>query len=205
MAKLSGITATSITYQEAAAPSTPAATKWVSYFKTDGQYYKDDAGVEVGPLAAATGATTTLMVVETEAYHNTTQSVNSATDTAVLFNTETTDDGAMHSTVSNTSRFTVGAAQADKAIRIVARITIPAIANQFQCWVAKNGTEVGKRVRLYGTTSSIQTLAIEHTARAADHVSTDYYEVYIKQSSGSAQNIGHATADANNWIQIISG
>ena len=53
MAKLSGITATSITWQEASAPSTPAATKWVAYFKTDGLYYKDDAGAETGPLAAA--------------------------------------------------------------------------------------------------------------------------------------------------------
>lgn len=56
MAKLSGITATSITWQEAAAPSTPASTKWVSYFKTDGLYYKDDAGAETGPLAASSGA-----------------------------------------------------------------------------------------------------------------------------------------------------
>lgn len=52
MAKLSGITATNMTWQEAAAPSTPAATKWVTYFKTDGMYYKDDAGAETGPLAA---------------------------------------------------------------------------------------------------------------------------------------------------------
>lgn len=59
MAKLSGITATSITYQEGSAPSTPASTKWVSYFKTDGQYYKDDAGVETGPLGAASGGAAT--------------------------------------------------------------------------------------------------------------------------------------------------
>lgn len=58
MAKLSGITATSITWQEASAPSTPASTKWVSYFKTDGMYYKDDAGAETGPLAAVSGSHT---------------------------------------------------------------------------------------------------------------------------------------------------
>jgi hypothetical protein len=52
VAKLSGITATNITWQEAAAPSTPASTKWITYFKTDGLYYKDDAGAETGPLAA---------------------------------------------------------------------------------------------------------------------------------------------------------
>lgn len=52
MAKLSGITATSVTWQEGAAPATPASTKWTTYFKTDGLYYIDDAGAETGPLAA---------------------------------------------------------------------------------------------------------------------------------------------------------
>lgn len=41
-----------------AAPSTPAATKWRQYFKTDGMYYVDDAGLEVGPLAAAVAGAT---------------------------------------------------------------------------------------------------------------------------------------------------
>lgn len=68
MAKLSAITATNITYQEAAAPSTPASTKWVSYFKTDGQYYKDDAGVETGPLTGAgAGAPTDATYLTTSA------------------------------------------------------------------------------------------------------------------------------------------
>jgi hypothetical protein len=37
---------------QAAAPSTPAADKWKLYFKSDGLYYVDDAGIEYGPLEA---------------------------------------------------------------------------------------------------------------------------------------------------------
>jgi hypothetical protein len=44
-----------IQFAEGSAPSTPASTKWRVYFKTDGLYYIDDAGTEVGPLAAAAG------------------------------------------------------------------------------------------------------------------------------------------------------
>ena len=52
---------------EGSAPATPAANDWRLYFKTDGLYYKDDAGAETGPLrgitlgtmvAAATGSPT---------------------------------------------------------------------------------------------------------------------------------------------------
>lgn len=53
MAKINEIDITSLLFQEGSAPSTPASTKWRAYFKTDGLYYKDDAGAETGPLAAA--------------------------------------------------------------------------------------------------------------------------------------------------------
>ena len=44
-----------IMQEEASAPSTPAFGKWVAYFKSDGLYIKDDAGVEVGPLGSGGG------------------------------------------------------------------------------------------------------------------------------------------------------
>ena len=55
MAKINEIDITSLTFQEGAAPATPAATKWKAYFKTDGIYIIDDAGTETGPLVAASG------------------------------------------------------------------------------------------------------------------------------------------------------
>jgi hypothetical protein len=53
MAKISDVDVTSLLFQEGSAPATPAATKWRAYFKTSGLFYKDDAGTETGPLAAA--------------------------------------------------------------------------------------------------------------------------------------------------------
>jgi hypothetical protein len=38
--------------EQASAPSTPASGKWLTYFKTDGLYIKDDAGNEIGPLGS---------------------------------------------------------------------------------------------------------------------------------------------------------
>lgn len=57
MAKISGIDITSLLFQEGAAPSTPASTKWRLYFKTDGIYVIDDAGAETGPLGTGSGGT----------------------------------------------------------------------------------------------------------------------------------------------------
>ena len=40
--------------EEASAPSTPGSGKWVTYFKSDGLFIKDDAGNEYGPLGRET-------------------------------------------------------------------------------------------------------------------------------------------------------
>lgn len=55
MAKINAIDITKLIFQEGAAASTPASTKWAVYAKTTGLFYKDDAGVETGPLGAASG------------------------------------------------------------------------------------------------------------------------------------------------------
>jgi len=40
-------------FEEGTVPATPTATHWRSYFKTDGMYYVDDAGIETGPLVGS--------------------------------------------------------------------------------------------------------------------------------------------------------
>lgn len=55
MAKIEDVDVPSLLWQEGSAPATPASTKWRLYFKTTGLFHKDDAGAEVGPLAAAGG------------------------------------------------------------------------------------------------------------------------------------------------------
>jgi len=56
VAKITDIDITSLLFPEGSAPSTPASTKWRLYFKTTGLFYKDDAGVEVGPLTPGVAA-----------------------------------------------------------------------------------------------------------------------------------------------------
>lgn len=36
--------------EEASTPSTPSSNKWKFYFKSDGIYYLDDTGAEIGPI-----------------------------------------------------------------------------------------------------------------------------------------------------------
>ena len=58
MAKLSGITTPSLTFDEGAAASTPAANKVVLYAKADGLLYsKDDAGTETAVTGGGSGST----------------------------------------------------------------------------------------------------------------------------------------------------
>lgn len=56
MAKISEIDIPELSFSEGAAPTTPGTNDWKLYFKTDGLYFIDDAGVETGPLAVAAGA-----------------------------------------------------------------------------------------------------------------------------------------------------
>lgn len=48
-----------VTMAEVASSTTPGTDIWALYFKSDGLYYKDDAGAEVGPLGADSGGTVT--------------------------------------------------------------------------------------------------------------------------------------------------
>lgn len=144
------------------------------------------------------------LTIETELRHSTTQSIATATDTAVTWDTEMSDAGAMHAGGSPT-RITVGAAQAGKVIRLNAQIsTTSAAATQWQVWIRKNGTtELGKRVRHMSSTAAITTVQIDQVVGGL--VATDYLEVMVRQASGSSRDIGSATADANNFLQVISG
>lgn len=46
-----------IVLTEQTTPTTPSSGKWVLYFKTDGLYYLDDLGNEIGPLDVGGGGT----------------------------------------------------------------------------------------------------------------------------------------------------
>jgi hypothetical protein len=110
VAKLSGITTPSLTFDEGAAPSTPAANDVILYAKTDGLLYsKDDAGAETavsGGAAAFAGV---------RAVANAVTSLTTATWTAIaLAGTDRFDTDAFHDPASNNTRLTVPSGKAGK-------------------------------------------------------------------------------------------
>jgi hypothetical protein len=143
------------------------------------------------------------LTIETELRHSTTQSIATATDTALTWDTEMSDAGAMHAGGAPT-RITVGAAQAGKVLRLMCQISVANVATQWQIWIRKNGTtELGRRFRHLGGTGGISTAAIDQVIGGL--VATDYLEVMVRQASGSSRDVSSATADANNFLQVVSG
>lgn len=103
MAKLSGITTPSLTFDEGAAPSTPAANDVILYAKSDGLLYsKDDAGAETLVSGSAAPAAKYAHV-----YRTTTQSISNTTFTVIGFDAEVVDGDGMHDNSTNNSRLTV--------------------------------------------------------------------------------------------------
>jgi hypothetical protein len=143
------------------------------------------------------------LTIETELRHSTAQSIATATDTALTWDTEMSDAGAMHAGGAPT-RITVGAAQAGKVLRLMCQISVVNVAAQWQIWIRKNGsTELGRRFRHVGSTIGITTATIDQVVGGL--VATDYLEIMVRQASGSSRDVSSATADANNFLQVVSG
>lgn len=137
------------------------------------------------------------------AYHATTQSLNNATDTALLFNTESYDVGALHDTATNSSRVTIPAG-GDGQYLIKATYVIGAAAGgDARCFLRKNGaTELegtagrGLLNALFQTTWPMLTIV--------NLVATDYVEAIGYQNSGGALNSGDAgSAKFMNTLLVV--
>lgn len=169
MAKLSEITATEMLWQEGSAPATPAATKWKVYFKTDGIYVMDDAGNEVGPLAAAAGGS------------GVTFAANLPRDIATL------DFGSV-----NTSTLSIGAANRAHFIPFIPKVGLTTSSVFFRCSNATGNMDVGiydaSLTRLVSTGSTAipgvgsQSLSLVQALSAG----TLYYIAYTMSSTSSA-------------------
>lgn len=144
---------------------------------------------------------TTPAFVGCRAYHSTTQNISSASDTAVLFNTEDFDTDAIHSTASNTGRFTVPAGMGGKW-RFRCNLFVPALtgggSKQVALFLRKNGTTVlAPNTRYIGDASLSVNMKLDEVVVL---VAGDYIEFMINQASGLAVAIGHASvASAQNY------
>lgn len=181
MAKIQDIDVTSLLFQEGSAPATPASTKWRLYTKTTGLFYKDDAGVETGPLAAASGG---LGNHGARVFHSTTQSL--ASGGIILFDSERWDTDAYHSTVTNTGRLTIPSGQ-DGIYSIVGNAGWDANTTGYRALdIRLNGATLIGREQVSGQASIVFT---HHVMTIYSLVATDYVELIATQNSGANRTI----------------
>lgn len=141
-------------------------------------------------IGGGTGVAGTFVGVK--AYHSTTQSINNATETAVLFDSEDFDADNLHNTSSNTERITVNRTGVWRFTYRVRHSSVSATGARYS-YLRINGT-----TKVEGSEHSIpgSTTADPTTIGTADVELTtgDYIEVLTFQNSGSARDIGFAHA-----------
>lgn len=197
----------------AAQPAATAVAAGVLYFVTDEgelerstgaawvQVAVNETGHDTLDHTGLTGVGGSSTYVGARVYNNTTQSITSATWTALTFNSEEFDSDAFHDTVSNTSRLTVPTAKNGKYL-LEAHGAF-AVANVGQRWMKfrKNGTtELRGTVNMNNNGGSA--LTIITSSMVVDLVATDYVEVMVFQDHGSAVNIGSATTEYQSAFSI---
>jgi hypothetical protein len=128
--------------------------------------------------------------------------VANTTDVAVTWDTELFDVGGMHSTSSNTSRFTVPTG-GDGLYLITTVVVFAANGTGLRrAQIRKNGAELvglsGNTV-MHGVTAAGD-VGVPLTA-IADLAAGDYLEVYAWQSSGGALNINSGAAGSRDLSQ----
>jgi hypothetical protein len=138
---------------------------------------------------AWTGVQTAANQPRAYAFNSANQSIANATETALTFDAEVYDIGAVHSTSSNTSRFTVPASAGGLYIAIGQVEFASNVTGQRQMRIRTNGSAaaysgwvVMQAVTSGGAATKFQTMAILALAAA------DYVEFMVYQDSGGALN-----------------
>ena len=118
------------------------------------------------------------------------QSVPNTTHTAISFASNIFDQGPVHSTSINPSRFTVPVGQGG-LWELAATLTLASVACSYAIRILKNGAEVTSVISGQQSAAGTTQACVLSTDIAADG---DYYEVTYWQNSGGALNvIGAAT------------
>jgi hypothetical protein len=133
------------------------------------------------------------------AYHNTTQSVNSGTSTALNLNSEDSDANGMHDTVTNNTRVTVGVTGSYKAHGRALFATNA--TGQRIIFIRKNGTTEMAKVIVAKNDGTNATAIEVHMATEA-LTAGDYLELIAFQDSGAAINVGNATRSASTELFV---
>lgn len=146
------------------------------------------------PGAAPSGS-----FVGVKAYQTSGQSVNSATQTLLTWDAEEFDSNGFHDNVTNNSRFTVPSGQDGYYMFGANLVWTVGLADQTRCFInlLKNGTLIrGGRAEVPESgTSAEPSPACSVLVQLA---ATDYVEVQVHQSSGSAKTISVTAVAA--WL-----
>jgi hypothetical protein len=157
---------------------------------TNGQVLTADSTAATG-LAWAT-VSTTPTYVGTNVYNSTTLNISSGTQTAVTWDTELFDTNAIHSTSTNTSRFTVPTGKGGYwQISPIINWNDTSSAGVRQLKVYKNGV-VAKSSHFYPTSAGTMVANYTFTINLS---AADYVEIYVFQNSGSTIGIYGNAAD----------
>ena len=128
-------------------------------------------------------------------FHSTTQSLTTATVTAITFDSEDYDIGAMHNPGVNPTRFTVPAGAAG-LYTIIAKVSYAANATGVRvARLRKNGSDISTQVTHAATAGATQVVMVCDDLVLAV---ADYIEVYGFQDSGGNLNTGDA---ANRFLK----
>lgn len=183
---------------EAAAPATPAAGTVIEYAKVDGLIYsKDDAGVETLVSGGAAGGAAAF--AGAKAYATATQALTASAVTPITFAFEEYDSDAYHSTVTDTSRFTIPAGKAGKYLLQGGTVfsgtpAVPEIGFRL------NGTTL---IRGSGPVSATASARFAQCSTVAELAAGDYVELwaYTTTSSITVGN-GSGATDAESWAAV---
>jgi hypothetical protein len=129
------------------------------------------------------------------------QSVNNDTETALTFDTEEFDVGALHDTGSNTSRITIPAGQGGLYLVIGAASFAADGDGLRQLFFAVNGAEVGFRHQ-DDTPSATNASRLVNTM-LLNLAAADYVELFVRHTAGAALNIGAATENIKSRFQAV--
>lgn len=176
--------------------SNPDADYRMLFLGEDGQLHlKDSAGT----------VTLVPVFVGVHAYHDTTQSINDSTWTALNFNQERFDYAAapFHDLVTNNSRLTVPAGFGGRYLiggmaQLAANATGLRMAR-----IIKNGATVISHGGSFGTSASVGARVLP-ASTIVDLIATDYVELQVWQNSGGALNSENAADYAPQfWMRKV--
>jgi len=132
------------------------------------------------------------------AYHNTTQSIPDTTETSASLNSEDTDVGGLHSTVTNNSRITIGITG---FYHLAARVFFAANASGARSmYLKKNGSTYPAQVSPGFAANN--TFVLGEVSADVELTAGDYIELRVLQSSGGALDIGSASRHLSTELRV---